>query len=76
QIGGLRGLELLGDQRSLDPLLDYLDDAPTTEAASWARQALEKIAIQGGFAQNAGELTELGTNARLWRKWFRGARMR
>ncbi|MHC4341580.1 MAG: HEAT repeat domain-containing protein [Planctomycetota bacterium] len=76
QIGGLHGLELLGDQRSLDPLLDYLDDAPTTEAASWARQALEKIAIQGGFAKNAAELTELGTNPRLWRKWFRGARMR
>jgi hypothetical protein len=76
QIGGLRGLELLGDQRSLDALLDYLDDAPTTEAASWARQALEKIAIQGGFAKNAAELTELGTNPRLWRKWFRGARMR
>jgi len=76
QIGGLRGLELLGDQRSLDSLLDYLDDAPTTEAASWARQALEKIAIQGGFAKNAAELTELGTNPRLWRKWFQAARMR
>lgn len=75
QMGGLRGIQLLGDQRALEPVIDFLDRGPSTQAASWAQQALESIAVQGGFARTKAELTDLGTNARSWRKWFRNARM-
>ena len=75
QIGGLVGLKRLGDQRGLEPVLAYLEDGPTTEAASWARQTLEAIVIQMGLAQSAGELRDLGTNPRTWRNFIRAARM-
>ena len=75
QMGGLRGIQLLGDQRALEAVIDFLDHGPTTQAASWAQQALESIAVQGGFARTKAELADLGTNARSWRKWFRNARM-
>ncbi|MHC4958774.1 MAG: HEAT repeat domain-containing protein [Planctomycetota bacterium] len=75
QIGGLVGLKRLGDQRGLEPVLQYLEGGPTKEAASWARQALEVIVIQMGLAQSAGELRDLGTNPRTWRKFIRAARM-
>ena len=74
QIGGLYGIELLGDQRALEPLLEYLEGGPTREGESWARKALVKIAVQGGFAQTASELDALSTSPREWRNWFRAAR--
>jgi hypothetical protein len=67
---------MLGDQRALEPLLEYLDDAPTTAASSWTVQALEAIAMQGGFAKSHAEMKDLGTSARAWRNWFRDRRMR
>jgi HEAT repeat protein len=76
QIGGLYGIKLLGDQRALEPLLEYLEDSPTSTAGSWAHQALVRIAVQGGFAKAPSELADLGTSARSWRRWFRAARMR
>ena len=76
QIGGLYGIEVLGDQRALDPVLEYLHKGPTTNGASWARKALVRIAVQGGFAKTASELDELKTNWRAWRDWFRAARMK
>jgi len=76
QIGALRGIELLGDQRALDALLDYLDGSPTTSAQSYARRALVAIALQGGFAKTPSELEPLETNPKLWRDWFRSRRMR
>ena len=76
QVGGLRGIELLGDQRALDPVIEFLDGSPTTSAQSYARRALVAIAIQSGFTKTPSELEPLGTNARLWRDWFRSQRMR
>lgn len=76
QIGGLRGLETLGDQRGLEPILKYLEGNPTTNAQSYAKRALIKIAVQGGFAKTPSEVEDLGTNPKLWRKWFRNARMK
>jgi HEAT repeat protein len=74
QVGGLYGLRQLGDARSLEPLLAYLEGEPGGEAGSWAHQALVAIAMNGGFAKTASELRSLGDNARLWRDWFRQAR--
>lgn len=76
QIGGLHGIEMLGDQRALKPLLEYLRGGPTREAESWARQALVKIAVQGGFAKTESELDGVGTSPREWEEWFRAARSR
>jgi len=74
QVGALRGMEILGDQRALEPLLEYLDGSPTTAAQSYARRALVAIAVQGGFAKTPAELDALGTRSKLWRKWFRNKR--
>ena len=74
QIGGLMGIERLGDARALEPLFEYLDGSPSDEAASWAVNALKTIAVQNGFAQTRSELESLGTSARQWRKWFRAQR--
>lgn len=76
QWGGLNGLKLLGDQRGLEAVLDYLDSGPTTEGASWAVQALEAIALQGGFAKHKSDMKDLGTSPRAWRSWFRERRMK
>lgn len=76
QIGALRGLELLGDQRAIEPLVKYLRDGPSSAAASWATKALKAIALQGGFTKDPGELTPLGANPRKWEEFFRAARMR
>jgi HEAT repeat protein len=76
QIGGLHGIELLGDQRAIEPLLEYLRSGPTREGESWARKALVKIAVQGGFAKTESELDALGTSPREWENWFRAARNR
>ncbi len=76
QVGGLRGIEQLGDQRALEPLLAYLRKGPTPEGASWAQKALVSIAVQGGFTDKAAELEELGANPKLWEKWFTARRSR
>jgi len=76
QIGGLRGLERLGDQRALEPVLEYLRDNPTDSGQSWARKVLVQIAVQGGFAQVPSELDPLGADPRKWSEWFRAARMK
>ncbi len=76
QIGGLHGLERLGDQRALDPVIEYLRGGPTTQGASWARKVLIRIAVQGGFAKIPSELDELGTDPKSWTEWFRAARMK
>jgi len=70
------GIERLGDARALDPLFEYLDSAPSDEAASWAVNALKTIAVQNGFAKTPAELDSLGTSGRQWRKWFRAQRMK
>jgi len=74
QIGGLMGIERLGDARALDPLFEYLEGSPSDEAASWAVNALKAIAVQNGFTQTPSELDSLGTSGRQWRKWFRAQR--
>ena len=74
QIGGLYGIERLGDQRALEPVLEFLSTTPSAEAASWAKKALVRIAVQGGFTNTPSELDKLGTSAKLWRRWFRAAR--
>ena len=74
QIGGLYGIERLGDQRGLEPVLEFMSSTPSAEAASWAKKALVRIAVQGGFTNTPSELDKLGTSAKLWRKWFRAAR--
>jgi len=74
QVGGLRGIEVLGDQRALEPLLAYLRKGPTPEGASWAQKALVSIAVQGGFTDKAAELDALGVNPKLWEKWFQAKR--
>jgi HEAT repeat protein len=74
QIGGLYGIERLGDQRALEPVLEFLAKTPSAEAASWAKKALVRIAVQGGFTNTPSELDKLGTSAKLWRRWFRAAR--
>ena len=76
QMGGLRGLELLGDQRGIEPLLEYLRGSPPTSATTWAVKALKAIALQSGLAKDPGELSKLGDSARDWDDFFRGARMR
>jgi HEAT repeat protein len=76
QIGALRGLELLGDQRAIEPLIKYLRDGPTSSATSWTVKALKAIAVQGGFAKEPGELIPLGSNPRKWEEFFRAARMK
>ena len=74
QIGGLYGMDLLGDARALDALFEFLDKGPTSQAGSWAKKALSTIAVQNGFAETPSELEDLGTSGRMWRKWFRAAR--
>jgi HEAT repeat protein len=76
QIGALRGLELLGDQRAIDPILKYLRDGPSSSAESWATLTLKAIALQGGFTKDPGELIPLGSNPRKWEEFFRAARMK
>ena len=76
QWGGLNGIKLLGDQRSLEAVLQYLESGPTTEGESWAIQALESIAVQGGFVKHRAELKDLGASPRAWRSWFRERRMK
>lgn len=74
QIGGLYGIERLGDQRALEPVLEFLSTTASAEAASWAKKALVRIAVQGGFTNTPSELDKLGTSSKLWRRWFRAAR--
>jgi len=76
QIGALRGLELLGDQRAIEPLIKYLRDGPTSTGQSWAVTALKAIALQGGFTKDPGELAPLGSTPRKWEDFFRAARMK
>ena len=75
QIGALHGLEVLKDQRALEPILEYLEGGPTEGAASWARKALTSIVLAMGLAYTPSELQYLEANPKLWRKWIRGARM-
>lgn len=74
QIGGLRGIEMLGDARALDPLFEYLDSNPAEGPTSFAVRALQQIAVQNGFAQTKSELESIGTSGKAWRKWFRAQR--
>jgi len=74
QIGGLYGIERLGDQRALEPVFEFMSTTPSAEAASWAKKALVRIAVQGGFTKTPSELDKLGTSSKLWRRWFRAAR--
>lgn len=74
QIGGLYGIERLGDQRALEAVLEFMSDTSSAEAASWAKKAAVRIAVQGGFTNTPSELDKLGTSGKLWRKWFRAAR--
>jgi len=74
QIGGLRGIEMLGDPRALDALFTYLDGSPQEGPASFAVRALQQIAVQNGFAQTKSELESLGTSGKAWRKWYKAQR--
>ena len=76
QIGGLFGIDLLGDQRAIEALLEYLRDGPTTAGITWAVKALKTIALQSGLAKSPAELQDLDDSARKWDEFFRGARMR
>jgi HEAT repeat protein len=76
QIGALRGVELLGDARAIEPLCDYLNGSPQDGPASFCVRALQQIAVQNGFAQTKSELESIGTSGKAWRKWFRGQRMK
>jgi len=76
QIGGLRGIEMLGDPRALEALFEYLDGSPQDGPASFAVRALQQIAVQNGFADTKTELESLGTSSKAWRKWFRAARLK
>ncbi|MGQ0614853.1 MAG: HEAT repeat domain-containing protein [Planctomycetaceae bacterium] len=76
QISGLFGLKELADQRALDPVLQYLRGNPSEAGASWAAEVLVRIALEGGFTQDASELEALGTNPGAWKSWFDTARMR
>jgi hypothetical protein len=74
QVGGLRGIEMLGDARAIEPLCEYLDGGPAEGPASFAERALQQIAVQNGFAMTKSELESLGANGKAWRKWFRAQR--
>jgi hypothetical protein len=74
QIGGLRGIEMLGDAKALDALYAYLDGSPQDGPASYAVRALQQIAVQNGFAQTKSELESIGTSGKAWRKWFEAQR--
>jgi HEAT repeat protein len=74
QVGGLRGIEMLGDARALEPLFEYLDSNPEEGPTSFAVRALQQIAVQNGFAQTKSELESIGTSGKAWRKWFRAQR--
>jgi HEAT repeat protein len=74
QIGGLYGVKELEDERALEDLYRYLDRGPGEAGASWAKEALVRIAIRTGLAKEPGELEKLGTSARAWREWFEKAR--
>ena len=76
QLGGLRGLELLGDQRAIKPLLEFLAGSPTPEATSWADLAMKAIVVQAGLAETKAELSDFKGNPRKWRDWLRDARMK
>ena len=76
QIGGLFGLDLLGDQRAIEPLLEYLREGHSTAATTWTIKALKTIALQSGLAKSPAEVQDLGDSARKWDEFFRAARMR
>jgi len=76
QIGALYGLKELADERALEPLLRYLDGDPSEAGASWAQEALTRIALVSGLAKDAGELDGLGGKTQKWREWFEKARAR
>jgi len=76
QIGGLIGITMLGDQRAIGPLIEYLRDGPTSVATTWTVRALKQIANQSGLAKTPGETQALGDSPRKWEDFFRGARMR
>ena len=76
QIGGLRGLEVLGDQRALEALLRFLEGSPTPEAISWVLVALKTIVVQAGLADAKAEMDDLGESPRKWREYIRNARMK
>lgn len=76
QVGALRGIEMLGDARAIEPLCEYLDGSPQDGPASFAVRALQQIAVQNGFAQTKSELEAIGTSGKAWRKWFRAQRMK
>lgn len=76
QMGGLRGLEVLGDQRALEPLLRFLEASPTPEASSWVVLALKTIAVQAGLADTKAEMDDLRDSPRKWREYLRNARMK
>ena len=76
QLGGLRGLEVLGDQRGIEPLLRFLEGAPTPEASSWTVLALKAIVVQAGLADAKAEMDGLEASPRRWRAYLRNARMK
>jgi len=76
QIAGLFGLRDLADQRALEPVLQYLRGNPSEAGASWAVEALVRIALEGGFTKEPAELESLGANAGAWKSWFEKARTR
>ena len=75
QIGGLRGLELLGDQRAIEPLLEYLGGGAASAPGTWAIKALKAIALQSGLAKSPADMADLSDSPRAWREFFRNARM-
>lgn len=76
QIGGLVGIAMLGDQRAIEPLLEYLRDGPTGAATTWTIKALKEIAQQSGLAKTPADTQGLGDSPSKWEEFFRGARMR
>jgi hypothetical protein len=74
QVGALRGVEMLGDARAIEPLCEYLDGSPQDGPASFAVRALQQIAVQNGFSETKSELESLGRSGKAWRKWFRSQR--
>ncbi|MHC4954005.1 MAG: HEAT repeat domain-containing protein [Planctomycetota bacterium] len=76
QIGGLRGLELLGDQRCIDPVIEYMGKGPGQAGTTWSIAVLKATAIQTGLAKEPGEMAELGDSPNKWKEFFRDARMR
>ncbi len=75
QIGGLYGIRVLGDQRAIEPLLEFLENGPTTATESYAKNALVAIAVQSGFAKTPSECDDLAANPKAWRQWLIAKRM-